>query len=79
MVDYEKPPTDLIVGEMYVVPWSTLPHKFEGYERRHCQMHGDFVGWNALFRKRPNGSLSVADSNPSQFECINTEEQSGNE
>lgn len=44
----------LIIGEMYSVPWSPNPHRLEEIRPRHCQLHGEYIGEEAVFRKRRN-------------------------
>jgi hypothetical protein len=60
----------LTIGGMYRVPWSPNPHRLEEIRKRHCQLHGEFIGWSLCLRKRRNsetrpwGSVSVASASP---------------
>lgn len=55
-----------MIGAMYKVPWSPRPHRLEEIRKRHCQLHGDFIGYELCLRKqrnsevRPWGSVSCA-------------------
>lgn len=47
-----------VVGAMYRITrkGQTLPnlYRFEGEQAQHCQLHGDYIGQQWLFRKRRN-------------------------
>jgi hypothetical protein len=47
-----------VVGAMYRITQRgrALPnlYRFEGEEAQHCQLHGDYIGQQWLFRKRRN-------------------------
>lgn len=53
------------IGRMFHVPWSPNPHRLEWIRPRHCQLHGEFIGYEAGLRKkrnsekRPWGSIAV--------------------
>lgn len=57
--------SEMVVGNLYRVPWSTNPHRLEKIGKAHCQLHGDQIGVEYTFRKkrnsyvRPWGSCSV--------------------
>ena len=57
--------TDADIGRMFLVPWSPNPHRLEWIRPRYCQLHGEYIGQEAGFRKRRNsetrpwGSISV--------------------
>lgn len=46
--------TEANVGKMFSVPWSPNPHKLVFLRPHHCQMHGEFIGMSAGFRKKRN-------------------------
>lgn len=55
------------IGKLYSVPWSPNPHKLVSIEAAHCQMHGDFIGYEVGFikkrnsEKRPWGYIACTD------------------
>lgn len=55
------------VGQWFSVPWSPNPHRLEEIRPQHCQLHGDFIGYQLALRKRRNsevrlwGSLHIVD------------------
>ncbi len=57
------------IGKMFHVPWSPNLHRLEFIRRKHCQLHGEFIGMECGFRKRRNsevrpwGNISIADPN----------------
>lgn len=58
-------PSQWKIGAMYHVPWSPNPHRLEAIKPQHCQLHGEFIGYQLYLRKRRNsmvrpwGSTSV--------------------
>ena len=49
--------TKLVIGAMYRVPWSANPHRLEFIRPRHCQLHGEYIGDEAGFRKKRNSTV----------------------
>ncbi len=55
----------LQVGHLYRVIWPTHYNRhqatvgyrarFLGWQKKHCSLHGDFLGWEASFRKVKDG------------------------
>lgn len=45
------------IGKMYRVPWSPNPHKLVRVQPRHCSLHGEFIGMEALFLKKRNSDI----------------------
>jgi len=60
--------TESDIGAMFHVPWSPNLHRLEFVRRKHCQLHGEYIGMEAGLRKRRNsearpwGSISVVDA-----------------
>lgn len=59
--NYWKEPTFYSFDKFYTVGRSPKPQKLIGYARQHDQLHGDFIGWQAKFRKIKGGSISVVE------------------
>jgi hypothetical protein len=49
--------TEADVGQMFHVPWSPNPHRLEAVRLKHCQLHGEFIGLEACFRKKRNSTV----------------------
>jgi hypothetical protein len=49
--------TSADIGKLYRVPWSPNPHRLEELRPRHCQMHGEYLWVEAVFRKRRNSEI----------------------
>lgn len=45
------------VGDWFTVPWSPNPHRLEVIRPQHCQLHGDFIGYQIGLRKRRNSEV----------------------
>ena len=51
--------TDLTIGLLYTINGCQSPNarQYIGCEKKYCQLHGEFIGYQYKFRKKRNSAL----------------------